>query len=589
MQFTKLATLYSELEATASGNELRQILADFFKESYKNNPEELSIITQLSLGKISPDYISSTLGIAEKLVLKAIAKSSGRSTKEINKKMQELGDTGLVAEEFLKQKAFTLVPTGELTSTELYQTLHKIKDIDGSGSQDHKEKILISMFQKTIGKESKYLARIILGNMRLGVADMTVLDALSICFTGDKTNKKRLERAYNVCPDIAEIAKQLAEKGIDHIDEIPIKVGRPIRVMLAQRVATLSDMSDKIKSKLFQVEAKYDGERVQVHKKRDSSIILYSRRMENITEQLPDLVEYLQKEINVIATEYILEGEIMALSEDAKSHQNFQTLMQRKRKTEIEKYIKKVPVALYVFDLLYLNGKSLMNEALQKRGEEIDKILYKKNRIRRIEMIQTKSIDEVQTFFEKMLKDGNEGVIVKSTAEDSYYKAGARDWNWVKWKKDYMQDLVDTFDLVVIGAFYGKGKRTGNYGSLLCATYNHNNDTFESISKLGTGLTDKTLEELPFILREHKLEKKPARVVINKEMIPDVWFEPYLVVEVIAAEISQGSMHCAARVEGSDRGLALRFPRFIQIRADKGPEDATTSEELLQMYQEMQN
>ena len=384
-------------------------------------------------------------------------------------------------------------------------------------------------------------------------------------------------------------AKQLAEKGIEHIDEIPIQVGRPIRVMLAQRVNQLSEMREKFTSDIIQVDAKYDGERVQVHKQRDGTITLFSRRMENITSQFPDLVEHLQKEINVIAVEYILEGEIMALSEDGKEHRHFQTLMQRKRKTEIEKYIKKVPVALYVFDLLYLNGKSLMNESLHVRSVEIEKILYKKNRIRRIEMIQSESVEEIQAFFEKMLADGNEGIIAKSTAQDSYYKAGARDWNWVKWKKDYMQDLVDTFDLVVIGAYHGKGKRSGGYGSLLCATYNHENDTFESITKLGTGLTDQMLEELPFILREHKLDKKPARVIVNKEMTPDLWFEPYLVVEVIAAEISQGSMHCAAKQVGSDRGLALRFPRFIQIRADKGPEDATTSEELLEMYEGMQN
>lgn len=587
MQFTKLVSLYTQLESTSSGNELRQILADFFNKVYQSNPEELPVLTQLSLGKIAPDYISSVLGIAEKLVLKAIAKSSGRSTKEINQHMQKLGDAGLVAELVLKKKAFTLVPTGELDTNELYKTLHKIKNTEGSGSQDYKEKVLISMFQKTIGPEAKYLTRIVLGNMRLGVADMTVLDALAICFTGDKANKKRLERAYNVCPDIAEIAKQLADKGIEHIDEIPIKVGRPIRVMLAQRVAHLPDVKDKIPSETLQVEAKYDGERVQVHKERTGKITLFSRRMENITEQFPDLIECLQKEINVIATDYILEGEIMALSEDAKTHQTFQTLMQRKRKTEIEKYIKKIPVALYVFDLLYLNGKSLVNESLTIRGHEIDKILYKKNRIRRIEMIQTNSIDMVQKFFNKMLKDGNEGVIVKSTAANSGYKAGARDWNWIKWKKDYMQDLVDSFDLVVIGAFYGKGKRTGNYGSLLCATYNEDTDTFESVTKLGTGLTDKTLEELPFILREHKVDKKPARVIVNKEMTPDVWFEPFLVVEVIAAEISSGKMHSAAKVEGSDRGLALRFPRFIQLRGNKNPEDATTSEELLQMYQEI--
>ncbi len=588
MQFSKLSSLYTKLESTASGNELRQILADFFKEVSITNQKELPIITQLSLGKISPDYISAVLGIAEKLMLKAIAKAANKSNREVNTLMQKLGDAGLVAEKVLKTKAMTLVPTGSLDTTELYNTLHKIKEIQGTKSQDIKEKLLISMLQKTTGAEAKYLTRIILGNMRLGVADMTVLDALSICFTGDKSNKKRLERAYNVCPDLALIAKQLASYGIDKIDNIPIKVGRPIRVMLCQRVQRIEQIKEKIKSEMIQAEAKYDGERVQVHKERNGTITLFSRRMENITEQFPDLVEHLTKEINVIATDYILEGEIMALSEDGKEHRHFQTLMQRKRKTEIEKYVKKVPVALYTFDILYLNGKSLMHEPLKIRSEELDKILYKKKRIRRIELIKTTSTEELQEFFVKMLNDGNEGIIAKSTANDSFYMAGARDWNWIKWKKDYMQDLVDTFDLVVIGAFFGKGKRSGTYGSLLCATYNHKDDTFESISKLGTGLTDKTLEELPFILRKHVVKKKPARIVINKEMTPDVFFEPFMVVEVLAAEISQGKMHCAARAKGSDRGLALRFPRFIQIRGDKNPEDATTSEEMLEMYQEAQ-
>ena len=589
MQFSKLTSLYEQLEATSSGNELRAILAEFFKETHENNPVELPIITLLSLGKIAADYENSVLGIAERLLLKAVAKAAGRGQKEITQLMNTLGDVGLVAEKVLKTKAMTLVPTGNLETNELFGTLHKIKEIQGSGSQDTKEKILISLLQKTTGAEAKYLCRIILQNMRLGVADMTILDALSICFTGDKSKKKILEAAYNVCPDLSIIAKQLAEKGIEHVQEIPIKVGRPIRVMLAQRTATIAEIKEKLtteESKSIQAEAKYDGERVQVHKERNGKITLFSRRMEDITNQLPDLVEHLQKEINVIATEYILEGEIMALSEDAKSHKNFQTLMQRKRKTEIDKYIKKVPVCLYTFDILYLNGKSLLNESLIHRGKELDKILYKKDRIRRIEYIQTEKVEELEAFFQKMLKDGNEGMIAKSTASDSFYKAGARDWNWVKWKKDYMQDLVDTFDLVVIGAFYGKGKRSGNYGSLLCATYNQKTDSFESVSKLGTGLTDQILEELPFILREHKMEKKPARVIVNKEMTPDQWFEPYLVVEVLAAEISQGKMHCAARAEGSERGLALRFPRFLQIRADKGPEDATTSEELLEIYQQ---
>ncbi len=586
MDFKILSELYQKLEATSSGNELRQILSDFFKETNNNNEDKdlIPILTYLCLGKIAPDYESSTLGIADKLLLKAIAKASNKSSKETIQMMQKEGDVGTVAQICLKQKPMTLVPIKSLTVKELYQTLHKIKDISGTGAQDTKEKILISLFQKTTKEQSKYLARIILGNMRLGVADMTILDSLAIAFTGNKANKKQIEAAYNICPDLAEIAKSLIKGGLKNINNIPIKVGRPIRVMLAQRVENLEELPNKIKGEM-QIDAKYDGERVQVHKDESGKITLYSRRMEEITNQYPDMLEFLGKEVTKTAKSYIFEAEIMAIDLENNSHKNFQTLMKRKRKTEIEKYTKEVPIALYCFDILYLNGKDLMKESLPTRIKKLESILKTRDRIRVIEKIKTESIKDVENFFNELIARGEEGIIIKSQEDESFYRAGARDWNWIKWKKDYNKELVDTFDLVIIGGYHGKGKRSGTYGSLLCATYNHDKDIFESISKLGTGLTDKMLEEIPFLLRKHKVDKKPARVNVKKEMTPDAWFEPYLVVEVIAAEISRGNQHTCCQI--GDKGYALRFPRLIQIRGDKKAEDATYSGEIKELADQM--
>jgi DNA ligase-1 len=303
--------------------------------------------------------------------------------------------------------------------------------------------------------------------------------------------------------------------------------------------------------------------------------------MENITYQFPDIVKYILTEVKPSAKEFILEAEIIPLGKDGQ-HLNFQTLMQRKRKTDIEKYVEKIPVNLYCFDLLYLNGKDITKETYPTRTKKLNSIISGKN-LKMTESIFTENISEVEEFFNKCLKEGYEGIIVKSQTEDSSYKAGARDWNWIKWKQDYMTDVVDTLDLVIVGAFYGKGKRSGNYGSLLCATYNSENDTFETITKLGTGMTDKTLAELPILLDKHKVDKKPARVIAKKEMYPDVWFEPSVVVEVLSAEITRGNMHTCSKIDG--KGLALRFPRFIMIRENKSAEQANTSQELQGLHE----
>ena len=566
MDFERLVDVYEDLEAVSSGNKMREILSDFFKKMKK---EDIATLSYLTLGRISSEYESVVLGLAEKMIIKAIASAGGVSSTKVKEIVQKTGDAGLTAEKVLQKKPRTLVPVGKLNVEDFFKTLHKISTVSGTGSQDKKTNLLVSLYQKSSAKGAKYITRIVLGTLRLGVGDMTVLDSLAIAFTGDKANKKILEKAYNICPDVGVIAETLANKGLKELEKIDVHVGRPIKMMLCQRVKELDEVSEKISGK-FTVEAKYDGERVQAHRDKKGKISLFSRRLDNITAQFPDLVKYLDKAIG--NKEYVIEGEILAISKEGKLLP-FQQLMQRRRKYDIEEYIKKIPVKLKTFDLLYLDGKSYLNKPYIEREEKLNSVVRENKEVVPTERIVTDEIEALNKFFKKMLNAGYEGIIIKSHSGE--YQAGTRGWNWIKWKKDYVEEMIDTFDLVVVGAYFGRGRRSGTYGALLCACYNEKDDTFETVCKLGTGLTDEMLAELPGRLKKYKVDKKPARLLINKEMIPDVWFSPVKVVEVLAAEITKSPYHTL--------GLALRFPRFVRFR-EKKAEQATTSKEIKEMY-----
>ena len=573
MDFKKLVDVYEELEKTSSGNKMREVLAEFFKTIPK---DDLAMVAYLTLGQIGSEYEKNiVLGMAEKSVLKAITTAGATDSSKVKKLMKETGDAGLVAEQILKKKPFTLIPIGKLTVHEVFEKLHKITVTSGSGSQDLKTNLLASMLQKTSGKGAKYLTRIALGTLRMGVGDMTVLDALSIAYTGDKKNKKILERVYNICPDVGIVAETLAKQGLEKVEKINLEVGRPFKVMLAQRIKELEELPQKIPAP-WTIEGKYDGERVQAHKDKKGKITLFSRRLDDTTNQFPDLVKHLKEKIK--AKTFIIEGEIIAIDKNGKPLP-FQTLMQRRRKYDVASYAKKVPINLKPFDLIYYNGKSLLDKPYYQRSDLLEKIIKSDNVVVHTDKIITSDLKEVDKFFHKMLKTGYEGIIIKSRAEDSLYQAGTRGWNWIKWKKEYVKEMVDTFDLVIVGAYSGRGRRGSGYGALLCATYNHQNDTFETLCKLGTGLTDEVLAELPKMLKKYEVKKKPARLIIKKEIYPDVWFEPNLVLEVFGAEITKSPHHTCAH------GLALRFPRFLNFRENKKAEQATYSEEIRGLFE----
>lgn len=570
LPFSKLADIYEALESTRSGLAMRDILSKFFKATPKADIDKIAYLT---LGRIGPEYEEIELGMAEKMVLRAIATVFERGEDEVRREFKKRGDAGLVAE------AFAGRGRGGLTVSHVFDKLWEIQAATGPGSQERKIKLFAELLRAASPKEARYLTRIVLGTLRLGTGTMTVLDSLAIAFTGTKANKPKLEHAYNICSDIGAVARAVATKGLAGVVRFDVVVGRPIKMMLAQRVTSIAEIKERIPGAIA-IEEKYDGERIQVHKK-GQEVVLYSRRQENITHQFPDVVAAVLKQIN--ARDCVIEGEAVAIkAEDVLLP--FQILMQRRRKYEIERYVREIPVCLYLFDLLYLNGKSHINRPYLARRTALRKITRDSAHLKLARNVVTDKVEEIEEFFNEALNRGCEGILAKSTAPESVYQAGTRGWLWIKWKREYAKEIRETFDLVIVGAFMGRGIRSGTYGALLAAVYNPKSDRFESFCKVGSGFTEEQLFELPKKLAKHKLARSSPRVWIEKAMEPDVHFDPKIVIEVLGAEITKSPTHTAAREQFKDAGLALRFPRFLKYRPDKGPEDATTTDEVIKMY-----
>ena len=564
MLFRNVAEVMGLLEKISSGNAMRDILSKFFRKVPKN---EIKIITYLVSGRISSGFDDVVIGMADKMVLRAIVMSSGNSDSEVHRVFKQKGDVGLTAEILVGRKH------RDLPVKEVFDGLHRIAESSGFRSQDAKVKILAGLLRSASSFEARYIARLAVGTLRLGAGDMTVLDALSIAFTGSKTAKKELEHAYNICPDVGIIAETIAYSGIKGISKIGVKVKRPIQMMLAQRIKKVEEIFDRMHG-VVAVEQKYDGERMQVHVD-GKKIRIFSRRLDDISSQFPDVVEAVRK--NIRAKSCVIEGECCAVGKNGKLLP-FQLLMQRRRKYDVEEYIAKIPVCLFLFDILFLNGKSYITNDYPHRYSALKSVVRRQTAgIRLAQRILTDDLKVMRKFFDRMVKEGAEGVMVKSCAKDSFYKAGVRGWMWIKWKKEYTKGMVDTFDLVVVGAFRGKGQRAGSYGSLLCAVYNKAKNRYDTFTKLGSGFTDEQLKELPRKFRKYELSEKHPLVNAKKEIKPDVWFKPVIVVEVLAAEITKSPIHTA-------EGLALRFPRFLKYRPEKSAMQATSVKEVLEMY-----
>jgi DNA ligase 1 len=582
----------------------RLMLTDYLVCLLKNTPSSIiDKVVYLIQGKLYPDYEGIELGLAEKMVLRALSRSivGSLDVGSLSKIYRETGDLGDTASKIIQAKENnknqgTLFPSEKkiMTVDHVYRTLDKIARTAGVGSQELKIRLVSSLLNDSTAREARFIIKLIMGKLRLGIADYTVMDSLALAFTGNKSNRSILEHAYNVSSDLGNIAKILAVNGIEAVKSLQITLYKPIRPMLAERVVTANDALERM-DRVAAAEYKLDGERIQIHKGKERAE-LFSRRLEKITHHFPDIVEAITKSLK-LTEEVILEGEVVAIDLQTSEFLPFQELMHRRRKHGIQEAMEEYPVILNVFDVLFVDGNAKTSLTYSQRRDLIEKMIAgqqqqrrrknnandnNNNKIRIVPQTIVKNTDQIDKFMASAIESGCEGLMLKHL--NSVYRAGAREYAWIKLKREYQSELADTLDLVIVGALYGRGRRVGKYGALLLAAYDSASDIFRSTCKVGTGFTDKDLEGFYVNLEKHRIEHKHARVDSRMQM--DVWFEPKIVIEVIASEVTLSPSHTAAidSIRPS-YGLALRFPKFTgKIRDDKNPEDATDVAELISMY-----
>lgn len=565
--FSEFASLCSELEKISSNISLQKRLASYFRGKKGKTIKRASYLV---LGQIGPKYEDLAMGFGAKTMVKILAKAFDSDEKKVRKLFKKKGDLGDAAKTLSRRKR------SSLKLKEVLDRLRNIQKTGGEGSQEERAEKMSDLLQDATAEEAKFIVRIALENMRLGVGEMTVLEAFAEAFTGDAENKDEIENSYNVCTDIGELGESLAEHGMKGAKRFSISLGRPVKVMLAQRVDKVSDILEKIKGNRIAAEEKYDGERVEIHKD-GKQVQLFSRRLEDISDQYPEIAEGVRKRVK--AKKAVLDGEIVAYKNGR--IQPFQKLMQRRRKYDVEEYRKRIPVAVFLFDVLYVNGKSFLKKSYPERRKKLESIVSQSSRIKLAGRKVSANFNEIKKFFQRCVDKGLEGIIVKSTAKESVYQPGNRGWLWIKWKKEYAEGMKETIDVVVVGSYHGRGRRKGGFGALLCAVLNKGEDRFETFTKVGTGFTDKDFESIGKKLRKLKARKKPKRLKVKKDMEPDIYYNPRMVIEVLGAEITRSPSHTAGEKDG--KGLALRFPRFLRVREDKGPEDITTVREVGQI------
>ncbi|WP_400223990.1 ATP-dependent DNA ligase [Methanomethylophilus alvi] len=584
MQFGDLAEVFDRLEKTSSRLEMTDILAEFFRSV---KPEEIRKTIYLSVGRLHPDFVPLELGMADKLVLKAIASVSGRRSEEVEDLWTKTGDPGEVAEMLIAKKKQMTLFSEPLSFQNVIEGLTAIENASGKDSQDKKMKLLARILHDSSPLEARYLCRIVTGRMRVGAGTMTAMDALASAFAS-KEDRPDIERAFNITCDMGLVAETLASGGLDAVKGIEVSVGNPVKVMLAERLRSLPEIMERLGGKCA-FEYKYDGIRVQAHIKKGPGgfVKLFSRRLEDLTSNFPDIGEALLRQLK--GREAIVEGECVAYDPDTGTLQPFQNVTHRRKKHGMEKAVEDIPVRIFLFDMLYCDGEdytlkpySFRRMRLESSFKDDDSERY--DRIGYTSRAIIDSDEKAQKFFDGAIAARCEGIMAKSLSEDSVYRAGSRGFLWIKYKKDYTQALVDSFDLTVVGAFYGMGKRAGKYGALLMAAYDPDTGRFGTACKLGTGFDDAFLDAMPGLLEKYRCETKPAS--LDAEMVPDVWFIPGVVLEVTAADISLSPIHTIAYgTVKEDAGLGLRFPRFTgRVRDDKTPEQCTTASEIVEFY-----
>ncbi len=567
MRFAKLVDYLAKLEATSKRLEMTAIVADLFKDATE---EDVAPIVYLTQERLAPAYEPIDFGIGEALAAEALAKATGQDRDAIKKLYKQRGDYGVVAEELLPAEA------KKLTVRQVYDRLMTIATTSGEGTVAQKTDLLAELLQKLSGREARYLLRIPLGRLRLGIGDPTVMEGLSWSQAGDKSLRPPIERAYNVCSDLGQVARIFKAEGVEALAKISVTVGKPVRMALAERAKSAEDIVTRLGK--CAIESKFDGFRCQVHKQGDT-VRIFSRNLEETTAMFTDIAEGIRKQVQ--AKTAILEGEALAYDPETGEFHPFQVTMQRKRKYDLENMTVKFPLRLVAFDLLYLDGKDFTGQPYSKRHETLSALIAPGERVQVAQHLVTQDAKAIEKYFMEAITGGLEGIMAKRL--DSKYQAGARNFNWIKLKRSYQGHLSDSVDGVVVGYLRGRGMRAKfGIGALLVAVYDVKQDKFATIAKIGTGFSDEEWVQMRELLDKTQLNHCHARV--DAVMEPDVWVEPRYVIEMTADEITRSPVHTAGKI-GDEPGYALRFPRVIGfIRADKKPEDATTVKEIAKMF-----
>jgi DNA ligase 1 len=576
VKYHTVAEAYRDLEQ-ASG---RLVLIDRLAALVAATPAELlPTVCYLCQGLIAPEFAGVDLGLAEKLAIRAVAAATGARPEQVAGRVRETGDLGQAAERLLTVTAAGRPPSLEVAA--VVAALHQIAEAEGPGSQGRKLDLLAGLLGRATPLEARYLLRLVTGNLRLGIGTPTILDALAQVHAGGRTSRPVLERAYNICSDLGLVAATLADGGVVAVEQMQVRPGSPVRAMLAQRLSDPAEILAKLGGQCA-AEYKYDGIRVQAHRTADGTIELFTRRLERVAVQFPDVVELLAAGLG--PREAIVEGEVVAFDPAAGELRPFGEVMLRRRKHGICEAVRDVPVSLFCFELLYADGRDLTPLPYPQRRAALAEAITVSPQLRLTTATRVSTPAALEAAFEQAVTDGCEGLVCKSVSPDASYRAGARGWQWIKLKRDYRTELSDTIDLVVVGAFAGRGRRAGVYGALLLAAYDPAADAFPTVTKCGTGFSDAELAALPARLAPLARPDRAARVDARQQ--PDAWFEPGVVLEILGAELTLSPNYTAGwgRIK-PDTGLAMRFPRFTgRWRDDKAATDATTTDELIDLY-----
>jgi DNA ligase-1 len=575
MKFTRVADYFERIEKESSRLAMTMLLAELLKQA---SPHEGAIIGNISLGQLYPPYIGTQFNMADKSVAKVVAQLLDLSVETIQRHAKDQGDLGLVVETG-KWKA-----AKQLSLEQVYNRLCDLEDISGEGSQEAKQAALFSLLTDGDQQSAKYIVRIIIGKLRLGFSDMTIIDACSWMEVGNKSLREVIENAYNIRADIGLIIYELKEKGIKALEHMKVKVGIPILPAAAERMPTAAAIMKKIGPCVAQ--PKLDGFRLQIHvnkEKKKPEIHFFSRNLQDMSAMFPDIY----KDVEALpVTTMIAEGEAIGYDPDTGSFLPFQETVKRKRKHGIEEIKEELPLQVFIFDVLYLNGVDCLDKTHEQRRALLEQLFkkIKSETIHLIEEVPIQTTEQLQEYFAQNIAAGLEGLVLKRP--DAIYQPGKRNFNWIKLKREEEGELEDTIDCVILGYNRGSGKRASfGIGAFLVGVFNKKEDHFETIAKVGTGLKDADWKELKKKCDALAVKEKPKNVVCAKELYPDVWTSPELVCVIRADEITQSPLHTAGKT-AHHLGYALRFPRFMGYRPDKQPEQATEVSEIITLYKD---